>query len=42
MNNKNKKEIWSIIQSHGDSLINKLSHFQIIQEEETHMHIFVV
>ena len=25
MNNKNKKEIWSIIQSHGDSLINKLS-----------------
>lgn len=25
MNDKNKKEIWKLIQSHGDSLINKLS-----------------
>ena len=25
MNEKNKKEVWRIIQSHGDSLIKKLS-----------------
>ena len=25
MNNENKKEIWRVMQNHGDSLINKLS-----------------
>ena len=28
MNDKNKKEIWKLIQSHGDSLINKLASHQ--------------
>ena len=25
MNNENKKEVWRVIQRHGDSLVNKLA-----------------